>query len=388
MVHLGYTEAQKAIRELVRDFAQNEVAPGAEERDRTAEFSCETYKKLGDLGITGMRFPQEYGGTSTDYLSWCLVVQELGKVDASLSTTMAVACSIGGRYVLNLATKEQKEKWANEYLVPIVNGEATAAGGITEPDAGNDTSGIKTTAVLEGQDIVINGNKAFITNAGLDNCRFVNVVARAGKGLEGVDFVNILVPTGTPGYEIMPKYKKMGLRSSATNELVFNDCRVPADHILGGKDIDARKYFVGPVMMEGRIAISSVTLGIAQACFEQSLDYAKQRKAFKKTISKFQYVQGMLVEMALDIELARLLRDEAAAMQEQGELDLRMSSMVKYFLPESAKRCADYAVQIHGGIGFMDECPVSRYYRDIRGFTIFDGTNEIHKWIIARELGC
>ena len=384
-LNLGYTEAQEAIRKLVRDFAQNEIAPGAEERDRTGEFPYALYRKLGELGITSMRFPKDYGGTDADYLSFCLAVEELGKVDCNIAVTMVVTVAMG-QTILDIGTEEQIRDWREKWTLPIARGEATAGGGATEPDCGSDTAAIKTTALLDGNEWVINGSKAFITNAGLTTTPFVMVIARMNK--EGTRFGNFMVPTGTPGYTIMPKYRKMGLRSSDTRELAFDDCRIPAGNLLGGDKIDAREYFVGPLQMEGRVANSCPALGLAGACFEESLKYAQSRIAFKRPISKFQYVQGMLVDMALELELSRLLRDKAAMMVEEGKLDWKISSMVKYYCTESAKRAADVAVQIHGGTGFMDECPVSRYHRDIRAFTIFDGTTEIQKWVIARELGC
>ena len=382
---MNYTESQLATQKLVRDFARNEIAPGAEERDRSGEFPYDLYKQLGKLGITGMRFPEEYGGTNTDYLSYCLAIEEIGRAEVALAVTMVVSID-EGLVLMDLATEEQMGWWKEKWLLPIVRGEATAGGGATEPDCGSDTAAIKTTAVRDGNEWVINGSKAFITNAGLDITPFVMVIAREGR--DSNKFGNFMVPTGTPGYTIMPKYRKMGLKASDTHELAFDDCRVPEGYLLGGGKIDAREYFVGPLQMEGRVANSCPAIGLAAACLDESLRYAQGRAAFKKTISKFQYVQGMLVEMALELELSRLLRDKAALMVDEEKLDWTMSSMVKYYCTEAAKRAADSAVQVHGGIGFMDECPVSRYYRDIRAFTIFDGTSEIQKWIVARELGC
>lgn len=380
----NYNDQQQAIRRLVREFTEKEITPGAEERDRIGEFDYALYRKLGDLGVMGMQFPGEYGGSEHDFLSYCLAIEEISRADVSLAASTWVSVATA-QQIVRFGTKEQKERWKNMYVVPVVQGAATTAGAITEPGAGSDTRAARTTAVLDGDEWVINGSKMFITNAGLDNNLFVNVLCITDKPT--LEFSYILVPTGTPGYTIMPKLRKIGFRSSSTHELAFDDCRVPAFNLMGGRGI-GRRIFVDTMIAEGRLTISSGALGIAVACFEQALAYAKQRIAFKRPITKFQFVQGMLVDMALELETSRMLRDKAALTVDEGSVDMKLSAMAKYFCCESAKRAADYAIQIHGGMGLMDECPVSRYYRDARVTTIPDGTTEIMKWIIAREIGC
>lgn len=373
-----YSDEQEAIRKTVRQFAEKQVAPGAEERDRTGKFDYALYRKLGDLGITGMTFPEEYGGSHAGWLAHCLALEELGRVDASLAITLMVGANPGLEW-----TENQKETWAQKWLLPVAKGEAVTAGAITEPDAGSDTRAIKTTAVLEEDEWVINGTKAFITNAGLDNCVYVWVMCLTDR--EEMTFSNIIVPTGTPGYTIMPKYRKMGLKSSDTRELHFDGCRVPAMNLVGAKEA-GRRHIMRVGFAVGRVTTASVAMGIHRACLDASLEYALQRTAFGRPIYAFQYVQGMVVDMYMNLEISRLLRDKAIRLVEGGEAPLLDAAMVKYFACEAAKQAADESIQIHGGMGYMDECPVSRYHRDVRMFTIGDGTTQIQKLIMAREL--
>jgi len=381
---LNYTEQQEMLRTMVRDFAQNEIAPDAEERDRTGQFDYDLYRRLGGLGAIGMCYPEEFGGINAEFLSYCLAVEEVARADLSMSWTMLVA-SFAAELLIEGSTTEQLGKWRGKYILPVARGEAVGAGGITEPGAGSDTAAIQTTAVLDGDEWVINGSKAFITNAGLDNCPFTVAVCLTDR--ENRQFDLILVPTGTPGFIVQPAYRKMGLRSKDTRELAFEDCRVPADHVVGGAGGEGRLRIVQG-LAKGRIALCSSAIGLHQACMDESLRYAKERVAFKRPISKFQHIQAMLVDMALELELSRFIRDKTATLIDQCQPHMKEASMAKYFCCESAKKAADRAVQIHGAIGYMDECPVSRYYRDIRAATIADGTTEIQKWIIARELGC
>jgi len=378
-----YSEAQQAIQRMVRDFARREIAPGAAERDATGQFDYDLYYRLGELGITGMAFPEDYGGSPAGFLSLCLAAEEIARVDMSLSWTLMVGI-MGASMIVTLGTEEQKALWRDKWVVPVVKGEAVTSGAITEPDAGSDTAAIKTRAVLDGGEWVINGSKAFVTNAGLNNNIFVTVLCLTDA--EKRRFDTIIVPTGTPGYRIMPAYKKMGLRSCDTRELAFDNCRVPAINVLGPRGGGRGRILRG--FFAARIALASTALGLARECLELALDYAKQRYAFGRPIAEFQHVQAMLVDMALNVELSRLIRDKAARLLESGQPHAKEAAMAKYFCCESAKQAADCAVQVFGAIGFMDECPVSRYYRDVRAATIADGTTQIQKHIIARELGC
>jgi len=382
----NYSETQQQIRNMVREFAVNEVAHGAEERDRTGEFDYSLWKKLGELGVIGTNLPEEVGGSGGDFLSYNLAVEEISRVDLSLGVTLLVA--EGAARIVLFEALENKPSWKDKYIKPIVGGEAFGAVGITEPEAGSDTSNIQTYAVLDGDEWVINGSKAFITNAGLKNCLFVVPVLLTDRAKK--EFSVILVPTGTSGYTMEPKYRKMAWRSSDTRELHFDDCRVPAGNILGKRgEGRGRIVFVG--FSKLRIVSGSSALGLHQGCIDESLRYAKERKTFGKPIGKNQYVQGMLCEMVLESETGRLLRDKAATLADQvkeGEAaSMYWASLVKWFCCDAANRAAYSAVQIHGGLGLMDECPVSRYYRDVRVWTIGDGTAEIQKIIVARELG-
>ncbi len=382
---LKYTEAQEAIRKTARQFAQKEVAPGADKRDKTGEFDYGLWKKLGDLGLIGMMWPEEFGGQNADFLSFNLVMEEIGRADASLSVTLQVS-AISTHQLLVEGTEEQRQAWKEPYILPVARGEATGCAAVTEPQAGSDTAGIQTRAALKGNEWVINGTKAFCTNSGLKTNRFANVLVKTDKN----EFRSILVPTGTPGLVIGHKYEKMGWKSSSTHELHLDDCRVPAFNLLGGAmggSRDSREMIVRQYFPMGRIELASQALGMAEASFELALKYAQERIAFHRPIAKFQFVQDMLVEMAIDKELSRMLRDKAALALGTPEF-YKLSSMAKIFCPESAKRSIDLAIQIHGGVGYTEEYPLSRFYRDNRVLTIGDGATEVMKWVVARELGC
>jgi alkylation response protein AidB-like acyl-CoA dehydrogenase len=378
----GYTEEQEAIRQMVRSFAENEIEPGAEERDRTGAFDYDLYRRLGELGICGMRFPEEFGGSDADFLAWCLALEEIGRKDLSLSWSLFVGTGAASR-IISLGSPEQIEAFRDKWITPIIRGEAVGGGAITEPGAGSDTRNIQTLAIQDGEEWVINGAKAFITNAGLDICAVFTVVCLTDK--QKKEFESIMVPVDAPGFRVMPPYRKMGLRSSYTAELSFDNCRVPVFNALGERG-SGRANTV-QLLATARVSLSSTALGLHLSCYEQALVYAKMRVAFKRPIFEFQHVQAMLVDMALELELSRMLRDKAALLIDQGKPHMKEAAMAKYFCCEAAARAANSAVQIHGAMGFMDECAVSRYYRDIRAATIADGTTQIQKWIIAREIG-
>lgn len=377
---MPYTEEQEAIRRTVRDFTRKEIAAGAAERDETSRFDYALYKRLCGLGLAGMVFPEEFGGTNADTVSFCLALEEVSRVDMSLALTLWVGMQ--GAQSMTHAGEEQLAVWRDRYILPTITGEVLSAGAITEPDAGSDTAALRTKAVLDGDEWVLNGNKIFISNAGLDNCAFAIVLSRTDEG-----FGIVVVPTGTPGYTISPPLRKMGLRSSDTRELSFDDCRVPAMNLLGGRG-SGRQAIVAGGFYITRLYLASNAIGLAAECLNVSLAHAKSRIAFKRPIARFQYIQGMIVDMALEIEASRLLRDKAAEMHDAHQYYAKEAAMTKLFCTEAAKRAADHAVQIFGGLGYMEETPVSRYYRDIRAATIAEGTSEVQKYIIARELGC
>ena len=378
---IGYSEEQEAIRRTVRDFARKEIAPGAEERDATSGFDYALYRRLaGELGLAGMPFREQFGGTDADALSFCLALEEVSRVDMSLGMTLWVG--VQGALSMTHGADEQIEAWRDAYIVPTVCGEVVSAGAITEPDAGSDTAALKTSAAPDADEWVLDGSKIFISNPGLDNCAFAMVLCRTAMG-----FAIVIVPTGTPGYTMGTPLRKMGLRSSDTRQLFFDDCRVPALNVLGGSG-SGRQAIVAGGFYITRLYLASQAIGLASECLDLSLAHAKSRVAFKRPIARFQYVQGMLVDMTVDIEAGRLLRDKACMMYEAGMPYAKEAAVAKLFCTEMAKRAADSAVQIFGGLGYMDETPVSRYYRDIRASTIAEGTSEVQKHIIARELGC
>jgi short/branched chain acyl-CoA dehydrogenase len=378
---ITYTEAQEAIRRTVREFARKEIAPGAEERDAESAFDYALYQRLaGGLGLAGMPFREEVGGTDTDALSFCLAIEEVSRVDMSLAMTLWVG--VQGALAMTHGSPEQLDAWRQQYIDATVRGEVVSAGAITEPDAGSDTAALKTTAAPDGDDWVVNGSKVFISNAGLANCAFAMVLCRTPGG-----FAIVIVPTGTPGYTMGKPLRKMGLRSSDTRQLFFDDCRVPALNVLGGTS-GGRQAIVAGGFYITRIYLASQGVGLAAECLDLSLAHAKSRVAFKRPISRFQYVQSMLVDMAVEIEAGRLLRDKACALYDARAPYAKEAAMAKLYCTEAAKRAADSAVQVFGGLGYMDETPVSRYYRDIRASTIAEGTSEVQKYIIARELGC
>jgi butyryl-CoA dehydrogenase len=375
-----YSESQVQIRRTVREFARKEIAPAAEERDRTARFDYDLYRRLGALGLAGMLFGEEFGGSGADTLSFCLALEEISRVDMSLAFTLWIG--IQGAHSMVHGSDEQTAAWRAPYIDPTVRGEMVSAGGITEPEAGSDTAAIKTRAALDGDEWVIDGGKIFISNAGLETCGFAMILCRTDEG-----FGIVIVPSGTPGFTIGPPLRKMGMRSSDTRELFFDACRVPALNLLGGRGA-GRQAIVGGGFHITRLYLASQAIGLAAECLDLSLAHAKRRVAFKRPIARFQYIQGMLVDMALEAEAARLLRDNATRMHDARLPYAKEAAMAKLFCTEMAKRAADSAVQIFGGLGYMDETPVSRYYRDIRAATIAEGTSEIQKHIIARELGC
>ncbi len=374
-----YDDTRQLIARTVQEFARKEVAPGAGERDATSRFDYGLYRRLGELGVPGMLYPEEVGGTGAGTLAFCLAVEEISRVDMSLGWVLWVGA--GGALSMVRGTGEQREAWMEPFILPMVRGEVVSGGAITEPDAGSDTAGAKARAVRQGDEWVINGSKIFISNAGLENCAFVSVLAKTEDG-----FGLFIVPTGTPGYTMGTPLKKMGLRSADTRELFFDDCRVPSYHLLGGAG-SGRKQVVGSGFALTRVYLASQGVGVAAECLDLALERARTRVAFKRPIGEFQYIQGMLVDMYVELESSRMLRDKAARMHDQGERIVREAAVAKLFCTESAKRAADTAVQVFGGLGYMDETPVSRYYRDIRASTIAEGTSQIQKHIIARELG-
>ncbi|HKV02512.1 MAG TPA: acyl-CoA dehydrogenase family protein [Ktedonobacteraceae bacterium] len=374
-------EEQSAIRETCREFAEQEIKPLAEEMDRTGAFPYELIRKMGELGLLGLPFPEEYGGAGADFLSYCLAMEEISRGDVSVGITMEAHTSLGASPFFLYGSKEQKER----YLPPLARGEQLWAFGLTEPEAGSDSGGTRTRAVLRDGSWHINGSKSFITNAGTDMTGGVTITSVTGKRADGYnEITNIIVPKDTPGYIIGRPYKKMGWKASDTRPLTFEDCVVPEGDILGQRG-DGFKQFM-QTLDAGRIAIAALSVGLAQACLDEALSYAKERKQFGQPISKFQAIRFKLADMDTEIELARLMYYKAAWLNMQGKPFRREASMAKLFASETAKRAADQAVQIHGGYGFMDEFPVSRYWRSVKVNEIGEGTSEVQRMLIAKLL--
>src|SRR5260370_14494276 len=380
---LRLNEEKAEIRETCRDFAEQEIKPLAEEMDRTGQFPYEIVHKMGELGLLGLPFPEEYGGAGADFLSYCLAIEEISRGDVSVGITIEAHTSLGATPFYLFGNQQQKE----QYLIPLAGGEQLWAFGLTEPEAGSDSAGTQTRAVLKDGQWHINGSKAFITNAGTDMTSGVTITAVTGSLPAGrKEITNIIVPKGTAGYNIGNPYKKMGWKASDTRPLSFEDCVVPEENILGQRG-DGFKQFMY-ILDAGRVAIAALSVGLAQACLDEALSYAKQRKQFGQPISKFQAIQFKLADMETEIELARLMYYKAAWLHMQDKPYTREASMAKLFASETAKRAADQAVQIHGGYGFMDEYPVSRYWRSVKINEIGEGTSEVQRMVIAKLLGC
>ena len=376
-------EEQLAIRDTCREFAEQEIKPIAEDMDRTGAFPYQLIHKMAELGLLGLPFPEEYGGAGADFLSYCLAIEEISRGDVSVGITMEAHTSLGASPFFHYGSDEQKER----FLAPLARGEQLWSFGLTEPEAGSDSGGTQTRAVLQNGYWHINGSKAFITNAGTDMTGGVTITAATGMRPDGhKEITNIIVPKNTPGYIIGSPYKKMGWKASDTRPLTFEDCVIPEHHILGQRG-DGFKQFM-QTLDAGRIAIAALSVGLAQACLDEALSYAKERKQFGKPISKFQAIQFKLADMDTEIELARLMYYKAAWLYMQGKPYSREASIAKLFASETAKRAADQAVQIHGGYGFMDEYPVSRYWRSVKVNEIGEGTSEVQRMVIAKHLGC
>jgi short-chain 2-methylacyl-CoA dehydrogenase len=375
-------EEQLAIRDTCREFAEQEIKPLAEEMDQTGQFPYALIKRMGELGLLGLPFPEKYGGAGADFLSYCLAIEEISRGDTSVGITMEAHTSLGASPFYLFGSEEQKQR----YLPALASGQQLWAFGLTEPEAGSDSGGTQTRAVLRDGDWHINGSKAFITNAGTDITGGVTITAVTGTRPDGrKDITNIIVPKGTPGYVIGNPYKKMGWKASDTRPLSFEDCVVPERDILGQPG-DGFKQFM-QILDAGRVAIAALSVGLAQACLDESVNYARTRKQFGQSIGSFQATQFKLADMETEIELARLMYYKAAWLHMQGKPYTREASMAKLFASETAKRCADQAVQIHGGYGFMDEYPVSRYWRSVKINEIGEGTSEVQRILIAKSLG-
>ena len=372
---------QQMIRDLCRDFAENEIKPHAEEMDRTAAFPYDIIKKMGELGLLGLPFPEEYGGAGADFLSYCVALEEIGRGDASVGITMEAHTSLGATPFFLFGSEEQKQT----YLTQLASGKQLWAFGLTEPGAGSDSAGTETRAEPRDGMWRINGAKNFITNAGTEMTGGVTITAVTGKQADGFkEITNIIVPKGTPGYIIGNPYHKMGWRASDTRPLSFEDCQVPEGNILGARGDGFRQFM--RILDAGRVAIAALSVGLAQAALDESLRYARERQQFGRPIAAFQAIEFKLADMAMEIELSRLMYYKAAWLHMREQPYTKEASMAKLYASETAKRCADQAVQIHGGYGFMDEYPVSRFWRNVKVHEIGEGTSEVQRLLIYKHL--
>ncbi|MGP4080392.1 acyl-CoA dehydrogenase family protein [Pseudalkalibacillus sp. R45] len=379
-MNFNLTDEQKMIYKMIREFAEEEVAPGAEQRDKEKRFPVEIFKKLGDLGMMGLPFPEEYGGGGADTVSFAIVVEELSRACGSAGITYSAHISLGGAPLHMFGTEEQKKK----YLTPICTGESLGAFGLTEPNAGSDAGGTETTAVQEGDEWVINGSKCFITNASY--AKNLALTAITDRKDEEKEITAFIASTESPGFKVIDNYEKLGLNSSNTTELIMEDIRVPEENMLGQRGNGFRQFLM--TLDGGRIGIGAMGVGIAQAAYEKALAYAQERKQFGKTLSKFQATQFKLADMAMKIELARTMVYKAAWLKDQGRKFAKEASMAKLYASEICMEVCTQAIQIHGGYGYMKDYHVERFYRDGRLLEIGEGTSEVQRMVIARELGC
>ncbi|TXC93031.1 acyl-CoA dehydrogenase [Metabacillus litoralis] len=374
------TKEQKMIRKVIHEFAEAKVAPGADERDSSAVFPKEIFDQLADLGMMGLPFSEQYGGGEADTISFAIVVEELSRVCASTGITYSAHISLGAAPIDLFGTDEQKES----YLTPLCKGEYLGAFGLTEPNAGSDAGGTETTAILDGDQWVISGSKCYITNASYAKNLAITAVTDRSKGTNGISA--FIVPTNSEGFTIHDHYQKMGLNASNTTELVLENVRIPRENLLG---IDGHGYKQFLATLDGgRIGIAAMAVGIAQGAYEKALQYAKERKQFGQSISKFQAIQFKLADMNMNIELARLMVFKAAWLKDQKKSFKKEAAIAKLFASEMCMKVCDQAIQIHGGYGYMKEYQVERFFRDAKLLEIGEGTSEVQRMVIARQIGC
>ncbi|MCM3725155.1 acyl-CoA dehydrogenase family protein [Neobacillus cucumis] len=379
-MNFDLTSEQLMIKQMIRQFVDEEVAPGALERDRTKRFPVEIFKKLSDLGMMGLPFPEKYGGSGADTISFAIVVEELSRGCGSTGITYSAHISLGGAPLNLFGTEEQKLK----FLTPICTGESLGAFGLTEPNAGSDAGGTRTSAKEENGEFIINGNKCFITNASYAQHLALTAVTGGKNGQKEISA--IIVPTNAEGFTIIDNYEKMGLNASNTTELVLENVKVPVDYLLGKRGEGFRQFLI--TLDGGRIGIGAMAVGIAQGAYERALAYAKERKQFGKSISSFQAIQFKLADMAMKIELARNLVYKAAWLKDQGRPFSKEAAMCKLYASEMCMEVTDQAVQIHGGYGYMKEYQVERMMRDAKLLEIGEGTSEVQRIVISRLIGC
>jgi len=375
------TPEQEEFRKAVREFSVDVIAPRAEDMDREAKLPLDIVKQMGDLGLFGLPFPEKYGGQGADFLTLVIALEELARVDSSIAITLEAAVGLGANPIYRYGTEEQKQTW----LVPMCRGEILGSFGLTEPGGGSDAGATRTTARLENGEWVVNGSKAFITNSGTEISKVCTITAVTGETDGGKEISSIIVPTGTRGFEVGASYRKLGWHASDTHELSFSDCRVPEENLLGERGRGFAQFL--QTLDDGRIAIAALGVGLAQGCLDESVRYAKEREAFGRPIGAFQGLQFKIADMKVAVETARTYVYRAAWLRDQSRPYKAEASIAKLYATEIAVTCARDAVQVFGGYGFVDESPVARYYRDSKVLEIGEGTSEIQRVLIARDLG-
>lgn len=378
MLNLDLTDEQRQLQEMVRDFAEREIRPHVMEWDEKQEMPLEILRRLGGLGVLGVVFPEDLGGAGMGYVEYAIVMEELARVDPSVALSVLAHLSLAAGHIYQHGGEEQKRR----YLPKLASGEWIGCWSLTEPDAGSDAAGTKTTAVSDGASWVLNGSKTFTTNAHQADLCVVMAVTDPGLGTHGISA--FIVEKGTPGFSTGRKENKLGMRASDTGEVIFSGCRVPAENLIGRRGrgfVQAMKILDG-----GRVAIAGLGVGLARGAYEAALSYAKQRRQFGKRISEFQLIQHKLTDMATEIDASRLLTYRAAWMLDQGRRVTKEAAMAKLFSSEAAVRVANEAVQIFGGYGFVKDYPVEKFYRDVKLLTIGEGTSEIQRMVIARQI--
>jgi short-chain 2-methylacyl-CoA dehydrogenase len=379
-VNFDLSDEQRQIRHTVRAFAQDEIVPRASACDESGEFPYDLVAGMARLGLFALPFDESVGGAGGDFLSYCLALEEIARADAAVAITLEAAVSLGISPIVSFGTPEQQQRW----LPQLLSGERLWAFGLTEPAAGSDAGGTQTRAEPRNGEWIINGGKSFITNAGTDISAGVTITAVTGSADGERQISAIAVERGTPGYTQAPKYRKLGWHASDTRELIFEDCHVPHANVIGAEGGGYRQFL--QILEGGRVAIAALSVGLAQACLDASLSHATQRRQFGQPIARFQATQFKLADMATQIELSRLMTWRAAAAIDAGLSPAPFASMAKLHASEAATACANQAVQIHGGYGFMEESPVARYYRDVKASEIGEGTSEVQRILIARHL--
>ena len=380
-MNFDLTDEQNKVRDMARDFATKVIAPRAEEMERTGEYPYDIMAQMASLGIMGIPFPKEYGGGGGDWVSMHLCIEEISRGDVSLGSLLDVTTSVVANEIYTFGTEEQKKKW----LIPLAQGKEIGAFGLTEPDAGSDTAALKTTAVLEGEKWVINGSKQFITNIGLDNASIIIITAKTRFEQNGkITISTLIIPKDAPGFTVGQRYEKMGFHASATHEVFLDDCRIPKDYLLGDINKGLAQHL--SVLQTGRISVAAISTGLAQACLDEALAFTTQRYRSRQSLFGSQTIPFKIADIAMTIELSRTMYLKAAWLKDRGKDYTLEAHFAKLFATETAKKIASDVLNIYGLFGCLEENPISRYFKVAKLFEIVEGTSEMQRLVISREL--